>query len=276
MVARVSDRDAEPPPICDPSAVSHPYRAPARADLGRMVSEHQTTKRWSEVVLGVALGAGPFVIILVLGVVAATSEGKLREELPGIGIVAGVLVLLIAGLVGGTAMMRRAFGMTFLVHEFGFVVRTLGKTHEIPWSRLESLKIIPPDTFGSAADAGAVLYADGQRFRLPHDLSKLLPLVEQIDEELERRVLPRLISAYEAGENVRFGDDVRLGSEGVTYAHRHVAWKRVFRLVVTPTLVDLLDIGGKRLLEIDKHDLPNADLFVQLAKRAIEERGGCH
>lgn len=189
-------------------------------------------------------------------------------------VVAGVPVAVWVLLVGSHAL-RRKLGTWVQVHEHGFVLGRGGATYELPWSRLESLTIVPAGSTASAARAGAIVCADGRRFALPPDLENAVSLVERIDEALEQHVLPRLSAAFDAGEDVRFGHDVGLSSHGVTYGERKVAWKDIAVVREEREVIDLLDARRKRVLEIDKHDLPNADLFVALVSRRVRapERG---
>lgn len=173
------------------------------------------------------------------------------------------------------AFVRRAVGMTLVVHEQGLAIHRKNEVLVLPWKQLDAITFVPrgtsEDPLIRAMTCSYELRAGEQTIELPVDLEGVGTVAARIESAIEEHRFPAARASLDAGGEVRFGDVV-VNAEGVRRLERLVPWTDIAEVRREVMVVDLVDVQGKRKLEVDLQELPNPGLFTSLVRRKLAER----
>ncbi len=232
--------------------------------------------------------AGPAPVVLSLAVTLLAWLGAVRHpQLVGAGVLMS-LVSAFAAIAWGLDRVRLRRASTVVVHDEGLLIERAGGAEVVGWDELTALEASrqrrlqrrPSVVFvpGVVIVAGSVnewhwvirVRARGEiLFEVSDAFEDERALLAALRSALERREVPRLLSAFARGEPARLGA-VRLEPTGCVVGGVRVPWTALHDTDLDGPWLVLLDAEGRALARVLLAEVPNAHLLVPLAA-AIRE-----
>src|SRR6266704_2856426 len=180
-----------------------------------------------------------------------------------------VLVLSLIGILGGAGLVASDYLLRVYTFTEG-LVRVKGNTTDvIRWDQIKTIwqkvnkRYLGTFQFGTT-HVYTVQRDDGKKFRFNNGLSKVDALGNTLTQEVNRRLLPKAIDTYNAGEPVTFGKH-SVTIHGISNGEEIILWNQVKNIQVNKgTLAINKDGQWLNWTSIKVSGIPNFPVFMSL------------
>jgi hypothetical protein len=166
---------------------------------------------------------------------------------------------------------RRQRDLRVLVFPEGLSYTNRGRTEIIRWDDVKAAwQDITEDT-----DTGTIIHVytvdcnDGRKYVFKDTLVDVEELGNAIQRESARRMLPRVLEAYDAGQTIPFGK-LSISQAGITQGKETLPWEQVKRVRPSHGLITIEE-QGKRLkwASVRALEVPNILVFLTVVNQVV-------
>ncbi len=233
--------------------------------LGTPTAEHlpsaarQRGNRISGIVL-IVIGLGGVLVGILLSTATDDSFMLCFSAAGLIGALLGVLLLVAS----------RRQDQRVLVFPEGLSYTKRGKTNIIRWDDVASFSYnVTRQRRAGTTHVYTVRLTDERKYVFSDALANIVGLGNTIREETTRRILPRVLEAYNADETISFGK-LSISKAGITKGKQTLPWDQVKGVKVERGFVSIQKEGKRpRWASVGVAETPNVFVFLALAEQIV-------
>jgi hypothetical protein len=159
-----------------------------------------------------------------------------------------------------------------MLHKNGLKIQWNKKAHMLLWNQIEGLACSTTETtfLGQILKTRQRLTLFPTRGNLIHideRLKDLSDLAERIKAKLHPHLLPKMRSAFNNGETLRFGP-IRVHKQAIHVREQAIPWEQVSRLNVSSGKL-VINSASKFALRIPVGKIPNIELLIQILQEGV-------
>lgn len=231
-------------------------------------SKHKTNKMTT---IGPAV-AGAVLIVIGIGMrIANPEENAGMLYLCGI---PGLLLFLVAGYYWGAY--QRDMGTSLQLYGNGLSFSRADKTQTMHWDDVTAVTInITNYKMRSGQQVGAnyecTLQSNNEQIKFStHNggLANMDGLLEQIQQETNKRLWPKIANQFEQGKTINFGD-IQANKAGLQLGKQSLNWQEVDKVEMQRGYV-VFSHEGKHIRSKKVSETPNAFLLIALANQVLK------